>query len=336
MRLTGTLTIFLPVRDGAAYISAAINSICAQTDPDWRLVVLDNRSSDDTVTRVRAINDARILLEQSADSFSITESWHRILPKAAEMPPHALMTLIGHDDLLKSDFVAAIKHLAAEDPAATLYQTQFELIDSASMTIRPARPVPLREDADDLLAALCWGIRDSFGTGYAFRAGDYVRAGGIPLFPRLLYSDHLLFTRLTALGHKRCSASLGCSYRLHRGSASNGISASRLSDHARALALFVQTVGKDFPDFTLTDRGRLAIAHLLGQELTILKAPGVQRALSTEAQTATADLEERLNALTGGNAPDGWPGRSQASWFAQARRWSIGARLFRQKLGRRA
>jgi glycosyltransferase involved in cell wall biosynthesis len=331
--VTATLTIFLPVRNGGDYLSNAIESIRAQTDCGWRLIVLDNYSSDDTVARVHAADDVRINLDVSPQPLSITDSWRRILPLSAGLAPESLMTMIGHDDLLNPHFVATIKQLAAEDPDATLYQTQFELIDSAGKRIRPARPVPLHEEAGDLLAALCWGVRDSFGTGYAFRAGDYVRVGGIPSFPRLLYADHLLFTRLTALGHKRCAASLGCSYRLHRGSASNGLSAARLGDHACALALFVRTIDADFGDFARTDRGRFAMTYLLDQELGILKAPGVQRTLSLDAQLATAQLGTRLAALVGEAPQEAWPHRASKRLLYQARRWSITLRLLRQRLG---
>lgn len=326
------MAIYLPVRNGGAYLSAAIDSIRAQTDTDWRLVVLDNSSTDDTIARVTAVDDPRITLHLANVPLSITESWNRILALAAATPAGQLMTLIGHDDLLKPGFVKTIKRLASQDPRATLYQTQFELIDAAGVMIRPARPLPLREEAGDLLAALCWGLRDSFGTGYAFRAGDYVRVGGIPLLPRLLYADHLLFSRLTALGHKRCADSVECSYRLHVGSASNGVSAQRLSDHALAVDAFIGAIADEFAIFTRSDRGRLAIAHLLGRELVMLEAPGVVRALSPDGQDAVAKLRARLARLAAPSSPRAWPAHSERPLLDHVRRWSVALRLLRQRM----
>jgi len=321
--------ICLPVRNGGSHLPAAIASIRAQTDGDWRLAVLDNRSTDDTPARVRAAGDPRIALYEAEQPLSITASWDRILPLVAAEPADRLVTLIGHDDLLKPDFVATIRRLAREDPSATLFQTQFELIDGDGAPIRPARPIPLREEAGDLLAALCWGLRDSFGTGYAFRAADYVRVGGIPPLPRLLYADHLLFARLTALGHKRCADTLGCSYRLHAGSASNGVSPERLADHALALDRFVAAVRQEFAGFVHSDRGHLALARLLARELLILEAPGVRRALSSAGNGAVIRLRERLAAT--GVPPSAGDGRL----FDHARRWSVALRLVRHRLAAR-
>jgi glycosyltransferase involved in cell wall biosynthesis len=320
--MTAPLTIYLPVRNGGDYLTAAIDSIAAQTDPEWRLVVLDNASTDDTRDRVRAYGDTRIDLRSADRSLSITDSWARILPLAAVLPRGTLISLIGHDDLLKPDFIALVKRLAKEDPTASLYQTQFEMIGGDGGIIRPARPVPLREEAGDLLAALCWGLRDSFGTGYAFRAEDYVEVGGIPPLPRLLYADHLLFTRLTARAHKRCASELGCSYRLHRGSASNGISALRLGDHALALDAFVAEVDTEFSDFAVSDRGRAALDRLLARELLILEAPGVRRALASSAAAAVKRLRVRFA-----------DGAIDDSALDKVRQWNVAFKLLRHQLG---
>ncbi|WP_321476954.1 glycosyltransferase [uncultured Paludibaculum sp.] len=52
----------MPVRDAAQFIGAAVNSVLSQTMGDFELLVVDDRSSDESVAIVRRAQDPRILL----------------------------------------------------------------------------------------------------------------------------------------------------------------------------------------------------------------------------------------------------------------------------------
>ncbi|WP_370336425.1 glycosyltransferase [Parvularcula marina] len=64
-----TITIFMPVLNGASFIAEAIASIEAQTSPDWRLCVLDGGSADGTVdiASARCEADSRITVKSAPD-----------------------------------------------------------------------------------------------------------------------------------------------------------------------------------------------------------------------------------------------------------------------------
>ncbi len=49
------LSFVMPVKDGAEHVEDAVRSIQAQALRDWELVVVDDRSADDTVRRVSAL-----------------------------------------------------------------------------------------------------------------------------------------------------------------------------------------------------------------------------------------------------------------------------------------
>ena len=65
-----TVSVIMPAFNSSAYVGAAIDSVCAQTYPNWELVVVDDCSADDTrdVVRERMAADPRIgLLELPAN-----------------------------------------------------------------------------------------------------------------------------------------------------------------------------------------------------------------------------------------------------------------------------
>jgi glycosyltransferase involved in cell wall biosynthesis len=55
-------SIIMNVYNGATYIRAAIDSVLAQTCPDWELVVWDDCSRDESVAICRSYQDPRIRL----------------------------------------------------------------------------------------------------------------------------------------------------------------------------------------------------------------------------------------------------------------------------------
>jgi glycosyltransferase involved in cell wall biosynthesis len=301
------LLIVLPVRNGADYIRQTVASLVAQSDRQWRLIVLDNASTDATREAVRSFGDQRIELVESDRALDIYQSWHRGLAVAerhsAENP---LLTFVGHDDWFYPDFVATAKRMAAAHPQATLYQVLLDLVDGTGKVIRPGKPVPQRETWLDMAAMMAWNFRDSVGTGYFFRARDYVRVGGMPYLPRILHADHLLFLRLARLGYKHADQNRGCAYRLHSGSTSGAMSAAKINDQVEAYAGFVDALVVEFSEITQSDLGRTAMQTWIGRELYLFDTPAVLACLTPANRQRVADLRRRLEEFGGEARADHW------------------------------
>lgn len=285
--------IFMPVKDGISYLQDAIESVIAQNRGDWNLFILDNASSDGTAELVATYRDPRIHIYRSESPLSIWESWHRVWCLVADNFVHVeYITIIGHDDILLPTFLDSISNLIARHPNASLYQTGFDMIDQDGNLIRPCRPIPSYESSEDFLAARLWGIRDSFGTGYVFRSVDYVKVGGIPNMPSLLYADDLLFARLSRLAYKAALSDSQCLYRLHRMSASNQMTALRIKNQIGALVEYIEHLEKEFPEFINSQAGKNALANLLAREVKILAPLGVVFLLGDETSYRVAGLAE--------------------------------------------
>ena len=204
-------SIFLPVRNGWPYVQECVESVLRQTYPHFELHVLDNQSSDNTVPWLSSLTDSRIRLSTSASPLSIEASWARI--KNVDKQP--FMTLIGHDDILDPDFLAATNALIDAHPNAALYCTGSRLINSEGKTIRSCRSAPDRETAAEYLTARFTFQRDISGTGYVMRSADYDRVGGIPSFERLFFADDALWLSLLAGSYKASDSAEHFAVRIH-------------------------------------------------------------------------------------------------------------------------
>jgi glycosyltransferase involved in cell wall biosynthesis len=72
-----TVSICIPVYNGAATIEEAINSVTAQTFTDFEIIVVDNCSTDDTVSIVKGINDTRVSVQVNDENYGPVENWNR-------------------------------------------------------------------------------------------------------------------------------------------------------------------------------------------------------------------------------------------------------------------
>jgi hypothetical protein len=210
--------IAIPVRNGGEQLKECVRSILAQTHVDFEVVALDNASSDGSDEWLRGCRDPRLSIVRTDEPLTIEQNWARI---SGIVGSHEYMTVTGHDDTFDPCFLSVIMELIERNPKAALYQTHFRLIDGAGRKIRSCLPIPAIERADDFLVARFASRRDSFGTGYVFRCADYLRVGGIPLYPKLLFADDALWTSLMGGSFKVADPRECFSYRVHVGSTSH-------------------------------------------------------------------------------------------------------------------
>lgn len=65
------VSVLLPVRNGGAFLTAAVRSIQLQTYPHWELLVLDDGSSDGALEAIERMQDTRIRIVPGAQSLGI-------------------------------------------------------------------------------------------------------------------------------------------------------------------------------------------------------------------------------------------------------------------------
>ncbi len=238
-------SIVLPVRNGAEYIGSAIESVLSQTYTNFDLIILENCSDDGTQTIINSFDDPRIRVCPSSSPLSIEDNWRRIL----DLDLAEFLTILSHDDLFYPDFLSTIRVLILENPTGSLFQTQFHIIDFNGDLIRPCRPIPKHESAVSFLNARHQYLRDSYGTGYVMRSEDFKGVGGIPMLPRLVFADDILWYRIASLGEKICDEGFQFAYRCLPQSQARRIDLPDLYKGAQSYLTFLNEVGfLDIPD----------------------------------------------------------------------------------------
>ena len=76
--LKAKYSIFLPVRNGQPFIAQAIESILSQQLSDFVLIILENKSTDNTLSIIKNYNDPRITVIEAPHALEIYENWSHL------------------------------------------------------------------------------------------------------------------------------------------------------------------------------------------------------------------------------------------------------------------
>jgi glycosyltransferase involved in cell wall biosynthesis len=210
-------SIILPVKNGGEYVKECVQSILSQSYGDFNLHILENCSTDGTAEWLQTLKDKRIVIIPSKKSLSIEDNWARIL----SIQKNEFMTIIGHDDIFDANYLQVMNDLIDQYPDASLYQTHFRFIDAKGNFLRKCKPMNEKQTATEFLHALFINSIDTMGTGYMMRSKDYNAVNGIPYYPNLLFADHALWIKLTALSYKATTSAESFLYRLHENLSKN-------------------------------------------------------------------------------------------------------------------
>ena len=109
--------IFIPFWGDPGYLREAVESVRAQTDPEWRLVVVDDCYPDAAVADwFAALDDPRVSYLRNETNLGITGNYRRCL----ELAGGEWMVFLGCDDLLLPAYVATVRAaIASAEPAST-------------------------------------------------------------------------------------------------------------------------------------------------------------------------------------------------------------------------
>lgn len=96
------ISVCIPVYNGAEFINIAIDSVLAQSERDFELIVVDNQSTDNTVALVKAYQDPRIKLYINDTNIGMIPNWNKALSYATG----TYIKILPADDMLYPNCLA--------------------------------------------------------------------------------------------------------------------------------------------------------------------------------------------------------------------------------------
>lgn len=159
------LDIFIPFWGDPALLHATVDSVRAQTDPHWRVTVVDDYYPDESVAaHFDAEPDSRIRYVRNERNLGITGNYD----KCRRLATGELMMFLGCDDLLLPKFVATARAAHVRFPDAAIIQPGVRIIgrdgrstdtlaDRVKRTLRPHTTEPTLFGGESLATSLLHG-----------------------------------------------------------------------------------------------------------------------------------------------------------------------------------
>ena len=228
------VSIIMNVRNGAAFLREALNSVLSQTFADWELIVWDDCSTDDSAKIVGEYRDPRIRYFLSPDDTPLGKARDRAIQQARG----EWLAFLDQDDIwlpLKLDKQMALAH----ENVGIIYGRTV-LFDSRHGDLRDydyAHEFELLPEGN-IFAALFRNACFIAMSSAVLRRSAVAEVGGIPDTIQVV-PDYYLYIAIAHRYQARAVQQVVCRYRIHPGS----MSAShqhRLRLHAEPLSIVNQ------------------------------------------------------------------------------------------------
>ena len=193
-----TFTILLPTYK-SRFLRECIDSIVAQTYPDWELLVVDDASPDPIEAVVKTYDDARIRYYRNAQNYGarhLVDQWNHCLSLATG----AYVICMGDDDLLLPHCLETYAELIGQYPDIALLHGQTQIIDEKGNVVKQLMPRPERESAITMLYHRTFSRRAQFIGDFCYLRSALVAQGGFYKLPYAWGSDDI--TALQAAGQQ--------------------------------------------------------------------------------------------------------------------------------------
>ena len=246
------ISVVMAAYNGAGLIEDTIASVLAQDFADFELIVVDDASTDDTLDRLRAIDDPRLIVIASPANGGPVVARNRAFAAARGR----YIVGLDQDDLCHTDrFATQFAYLEAHRDTV--------LVASAADLLEQGVIRPPRGPARTTPAMIAWRLQ--FGNPLVWSSvmfrGDVARR--MPVFERterLFAEDYDFYHRIAEYGAiARIDRAL-LSYRMHPGGASQRFTAMMGASAASVLATAYAPLFGDEAE----SAARLAVIHFNG------------------------------------------------------------------------
>lgn len=156
------VTVGIPTFNRAAWLRESLASVLAQTFTDFKVIVSDNASEDDTAAVVRSFDDPRIDYRRSERNVGSLANINRLIA----MADTEFIAIVPDDDLLYPEHLRRAVELLERYDRLGLVHSAFHELDGHAQIVRRIEPVKSRRvvtlqthgRALEWLMASRWGL----------------------------------------------------------------------------------------------------------------------------------------------------------------------------------
>lgn len=129
------LSIVMPFYGRPDHFVLAVQSILAQTDPQWTLVIIDDMYPDTAPGEwASQLADERITYKRNTQNLMPSRNFN----KGVDLATTTFLTIVGCDDILLPGYVARVRELIAQFPDVDVIQPGVEVIDEDGQVYLPS------------------------------------------------------------------------------------------------------------------------------------------------------------------------------------------------------
>lgn len=207
----GTAAVLMSTYNGEKYIGEQINSILSQLNPNDRLLVRDDGSTDQTVNIIFSFNDNRIKVTQGKN-IGFAKSFFWLLCHADN--GHSVYMLADQDDIWLPEKIARARSWLGAIRTPRLHCTRLQLVDR---NLLPLGLSPALRTSPRFENAVCENIATGCTIALNSAALDLVRqVPYMELVNRdIYYHDWWLYLIVSRFGEVKWDARPSIMYRQH-------------------------------------------------------------------------------------------------------------------------
>lgn len=186
------ISVVMPCFNAATHVVASIRSVQAQSTSDWRLIIVDDGSTDGTAEVVRAVGDPRIQLIQQANA-GVSAARNRALAEVRS----TYVAFLDSDDTWDPGFLETMAHAMAREADAVLAFCGWEDVHQPprkNLSHEPPDYEAATDRFDALLQRCPWVIHAALA-----RSSAVLAAGGFDQ-RFAVAEDYLLWLRMATAG----------------------------------------------------------------------------------------------------------------------------------------
>ncbi len=217
-------SVVIPLYNHERYVLEAVESVLAQTEVDFELIIVDDGSSDGSVDQLKELTDPRIR------QFSQTNSGaHAALNRGIELAQGQWVAVLNSDDVFHPDRLKVAREWLDKDPSLGAFFSSYDFIDEDSALIRSAEEIQehwadpmasMSEEAGELLTGKEEVLLKLLGGNFLHSTSNLIirreALEAIGAFSAYRYvHDYDFFLRLAVREKIVCERSALLQYRLH-------------------------------------------------------------------------------------------------------------------------